>query len=1189
MNRRLAVAYFTAILGCAQQLPSQPPANQTAPTVPAPARPSLRMVPIEPNGNESKGAGPFEEGTRVATRSGLIEIRLGTLTLVHMEPNSELRLESITPSRIGMAMEGGTLLVQAPQGAPSVAVRTHDARIAPGDGGICKITWSQSLGTVVEVRKGSAEVSTSEGEEKILAGHSICIGPCAAPASVAAEPGNKKRKAEAQPRHAQVEPKHNSRAVPVAVKVQPLSTGDSFTLKATCDTLSRAECARIAKPTSVAILRDCDPQGRCRELTPHYGVKKTDGSDSSISLQITLLDEEEQGPWMRETELRLWDVLRVTYGDGARIPPLLEPVVPGKGEVKCCWFGDLKVWANAPIGMGIIPYLEVTSATGVAKPWIVDGVLEGAYDTHPGWWKFDLRTAPYATLTAGDSITISAIVHGPPQVLVKGTYLPDGTSSGSSTAMAPAPAAPGTPAVNQAASGQGQPWVATTGSCRNPRIGISSTGDQVRVELGCRPGDLSKLVLYVDNKPVSVKWTPSPDLVYLGDLSKPLPPFASVKALQFDPPQVDANSPAVVFEPQTLSIGPTLTWVPQPTPRTNCKPPEIQGTLSAAGPVVVKVGCLPSDAAGLVLYIDNEKKEVQWIQAKDQGVFIGIVAAGLLQPFQSVKVLEFDPPQNREDSRAVVVAGAAPAAPAPAPVPVTSTLGCAAPYIPNAPGPVDSVSVVLGCLPGDPTKDLHVFIDGKAPDGAVTWLQQAGVTPITYTAKLPSKLAPGQSIKVTQTNPPQRDPDSPVVVATSLPSPPSTIFVVQEGATTVSGTASGLDKVRVQLVDGADVKSQAQDASVDATTGLFNATFTSPLQAGQQLRVFGVSKSGTPSDSATPVEVQPFGLDWGRVRGYFTAGLILSNNNSQFNLTNANAFMGFNLDKSWLGPSRAFNSINGGFRERFRVHTYFDARLTAIATGTSGTTASSTPTLSAGSPSGTTGTAGSGSGAAGTTTNPSPNPTTQLSNGQAASLQVGAYLPIVFHQWDHKDRSYSLYVAPIAKVGLYTLTSAGSATSQAAENANRSNQRFFPFFGYGLRLGHYHEYKTWDGRIDRSRSPEQLSYLDVSVGKWANFEYLAPFNYTPAAVPTCTVPASDATTAACSERQRLWRYGFEGILVIPNTPLIVGLSANISAQKPRSSTPGAIFLTPPDDLRFLFGVRFDASKLTGILSKLGGQ
>jgi hypothetical protein len=112
-----------------------------------------------------------------------------------------------------------------------------------------------------------------------------------------------------------------------------------------------------------------------------------------------------------------------------------------------------------------------------------------------------------------------------------------------------------------------------------------------------------------------------------------------------------------------------------------------------------------------------------------------------------------------------------------------------------------------------------------------------------------------------------------------------------------------------------------------------------------------------------------------------------------------------------------------------------------------------------------------------------------------------------------------------------------------------------------------------------------LSFLDVSVGKWSNFEFLQPYNFT-ALKPTCSMPATDPTRAACDVRERLWRYGFEGLLVNPNTPLIVGDSANVAAQRPRGMLP---FLSPPDDLRFLFGVRFDASTLTGVLTKLGNS
>ena len=80
-----------------------------------------------------------------------------------------------------------------------------------------------------------------------------------------------------------------------------------------------------------------------------------------------------------------------------------------------------------------------------------------------------------------------------------------------------------------------------------------------------------------------------------------------------------------------------------------------------------------------------------------------------------------------------------------------------------------------------------------------------------------------------------------------------------------------------------------------------------------------------------------------------------------------------------------------------------------------------------------TGGSGAGSGSSGGTNttpttagNPTVNPSTQLGSGQAAALQVGGYLPIILSQWTHKDRAYSLFVAPLAKVGFYTLTDAGA-------------------------------------------------------------------------------------------------------------------------------------------------------------------
>ena len=86
-------------------------------------------------------------------------------------------------------------------------------------------------------------------------------------------------------------------------------------------------------------------------------------------------------------------------------------------------------------------------------------------------------------------------------------------------------------------------------------------------------------------------------------------------------------------------------------------------------------------------------------------------------------------------------------------------------------------------------------------------------------------------------------------------------------------------------------------------------------------------------------------------------------------------------------------------------------------------------------------------------------------------------------------------------------------------------------------------------------------------------------------MPCKTASCQPATLRLLSANiyNRPWRYGFEGMLKVPYTPFILGISVNIAAQHPEE--PG--FLVPPDDLRFLFGARFDAKTLIAPLTKLG--
>lgn len=58
--------------------------------------------------------------------------------------------------------------------------------------------------------------------------------------------------------------------------------------------------------------------------------------------------------------------------------------------------------------------------------------------------------------------------------------------------------------------------------------------------------------------------------------------------------------------------------------------------------------------------------------------------------------------------------------------------------------------------------------------------------------------------------------------------------------------------------------------------------------------------------------------------------------------------------------------------------------------------------------------------------------------------------------------------------------------------------------------------------------------------------------------------------------QRLYRLSLEGILKVPSTPLIIGLSANVGVLGAGNAT---VVRRAGDDLRFLFGVKFDVGKL----------
>jgi hypothetical protein len=202
-------------------------------------------------------------------------------------------------------------------------------------------------------------------------------------------------------------------------------------------------------------------------------------------------------------------------------------------------------------------------------------------------------------------------------------------------------------------------------------------------------------------------------------------------------------------------------------------------------------------------------------------------------------------------------------------------------------------------------------------------------------------------------------------------------------------------------------------------------------------------------------------------------------------------------------------------------------------------------------------------------------------------LNVGTYIPITTNDWHRGDKWYSFFVAPIAKAGFTTLTDQDVAAATVATTtssrttsttAASATQRFFTSYSFGTRLGVVRNYRTCNPycRFDSSSAPDLISFVDITTGKFGNFDAVREFD-----------PAS-ATHSLI--RVRPWRYSFEGLLKIPHSVFIVGFNANIGrgARRPdKDKNGGALpFGLVRDDLRFLFGARFDFSRLLRAIPSL---
>jgi hypothetical protein len=285
--------------------------------------------------------------------------------------------------------------------------------------------------------------------------------------------------------------------------------------------------------------------------------------------------------------------------------------------------------------------------------------------------------------------------------------------------------------------------------------------------------------------------------------------------------------------------------------------------------------------------------------------------------------------------------------------------------------------------------------------------------------------------------------------------------------------------------------------------------------------------------------------DWGRVRGYFAAGMIFSKERDDF--SHSDMFLDFTLDKNYVAkPFLFFKDFN----------TFFNARLTSIPVVAKETTESEdTPSAT---PEECTG----------------PECESFLTSKKAAMMQAGIYLPMYwdFTTWfrrvqrekDYRWEKNALFIAPLAKGGIVTVT----GDRQTAEAQQFGKDDVFNFFSFGAMLGHFRLHtRKKDGSTEYESNPniapELISWLTLSMGRWENFEIEVPTG------------DKDAMGNDINVRQRPWRIEALGRLKIPETPFIIGFDGN--------------FGKGPDDLRFLFGTRFDIGKIMRTLKLAAAQ
>lgn len=325
----------------------------------------------------------------------------------------------------------------------------------------------------------------------------------------------------------------------------------------------------------------------------------------------------------------------------------------------------------------------------------------------------------------------------------------------------------------------------------------------------------------------------------------------------------------------------------------------------------------------------------------------------------------------------------------------------------------------------------------------------------------------------------------------------------------------GSNELKIHASDGAEVKAKinnkewpqklAKGESGEFTIELFDddeKTRPRLLKADQSVAVVQ-DVEGVRSDAAKATVEKASEFEWGRVRASFTSGVEFSKEREDF--SKQNLFLKFLIDKRWTGKQT----------KKLAVHSFFDATLASIPKSNE--------------------------------TSSSQVDSAFLTSRKAAIFQGGLYLPVTLSGWDFKDGRNTLFLAPIFKAGLQTITEENPVPDEDRLDVEQDD--VFNMWAAGVRIGHFNFSDT------RLGYPDLISYLDLTYGKFENFEL--------------GFPVLDELGNPRTVFETRGRWSFEGRLKLPQIPLYLGFNANVGKG--------------PDDVRFFFGTRFDVGKLLKIL------